>query len=111
MVLNQAATDAIQQLLASRGYAPDELLFQGQRGPITVPYVNRLVKQWCKNVVLKGNYGSHTLRKTWGYWQCKGNNALVPVLMEAFGHATQMQALDYLGIEEKEIHKLYFYEI
>ena len=111
VVLNQAATDAIQQLLASRDYAPDDLLFQGQRGPITVPTVNRMVKEWCRNVGLKGNYGSHTLRKTWGYWQRKGNNAPVPVLMEAFGHATQKQTLDYLGIEEKEIHELYLYEI
>ena len=111
VLLNQSSTDAIQQLLASRDYEPGELLFQGQRGAITVPTVNRMVKEWCRNVGLKGNYGSHTLRKTWGYWQRKGNNAPVPVLMEAFGHATQKQTLEYLGIEEKEIHQLYLYEI
>jgi len=34
--------------------------------PLTVPTLNNLVKDWCRKVNLKGSYGSHTLRKTWG---------------------------------------------
>ncbi len=47
------------------GHSP---IFYSQRGNVlTVPSVTRLVKGWCQSVGLKGNYGSHTLRKTWGY--------------------------------------------
>ncbi|MDX2441674.1 MAG: hypothetical protein QNK40_14125 [Desulfobacterales bacterium] len=31
--------------------------------------MSRLVKGWCNVINLKGNYASHTLRKTWGYHQ------------------------------------------
>lgn len=47
----------------------DSYLFAGRQpdAPLTVPTLNNLVKDWCRKINLKGNYGSHTLRKTWGY--------------------------------------------
>ena len=66
VTLNKACTQAIHKLLQTRPYEDGEPLFVGQRGSLTVPSVVRLVKSWCKAINLKGNYGSHTLRKTWG---------------------------------------------
>ncbi|MFC1819776.1 tyrosine-type recombinase/integrase [Thermodesulfobacteriota bacterium] len=66
ITLNKACIDAIRGLLAARPYQDKDRLFQGQRGPITVSYLNRLVKSWAKALNLRGNYGSHTLRKTFG---------------------------------------------
>ena len=48
ITLNTTTQKAIQRLLDSREYDDDDRLFQGQRGPLTVPTVNRLVKGWCK---------------------------------------------------------------
>lgn len=70
-----------------------------------------MVKMWCQNVGLKGNYGSHTLRKTWGYWQRLERGTAIPLLMEAFGHATQRQTLAYLGIQSDEIAQIYELEL
>ena len=42
------------------------------------------------------------MRKTW--------NPL-PLLMEAFGHATQQQTLNYLCIQADEIKKIYDLEL
>jgi integrase len=67
ITLNKAGINAINALLASRPYDDQDKLFQGQRGPITVSYFNRLVKSWTKALNLRGNYGSHTLRKTFCY--------------------------------------------
>ncbi len=53
-----------------------------------MPSVSNMVKLWCAEAGLNGNYGSHTLRKTWGYWQYKRGIPL-PLLMVAFGHASQ----------------------
>lgn len=109
--LNKASVDAIQALLKSRDYSDDEPIFSGQRGPLTVPSVNRLVKQWCRAVNLRGNYGSHTLRKTWGYHQRVTFGRGVAELMVCFNHSSERQTLDYLCVQPEEIRSIYANEI
>lgn len=109
--LNKACVRAIDGLLASKEYTDEEPLFSGQRGPLTVPSINRLVKQWCKDINLKGNYGSHTLRKTFGYHQRVTFGVGLPVLMETFNHSTQRQTLDYLCVQDEEIRSIYENEL
>jgi integrase len=110
--LNKACVEAIEGLLASRPYKDKDFIFQSQRGVVlTVPSVNRLVKQWAKALNLKGNYGSHTLRKTFGYQQRVSFNVGIPELMICFNHSTQKQTLDYLCIQPDEIRLVYANEI
>ncbi|MEM6866755.1 MAG: tyrosine-type recombinase/integrase [Cyanobacteria bacterium P01_C01_bin.121] len=111
VTLNRSAISAIQTLVTSREVAEDDWLFTGQRGHLTTSTVSTMVKTWCKNAGLRGNYGSHTLRKTWGYWQRMDRGTAVPLLMEAFGHATQQQTLSYLGIQADEIAEIYNLEL
>ena len=112
VTLNKKVIESIAALLASRDYQADDYLFYSQRvAVLTVEAVNHLMKEWCRDVGLKGNYGSHSLRKTWGYHQRIQKNAPIPLLMEAFGHATQKQTLDYLGIQAQEIQDLYALEL
>lgn len=108
---NNAVVSAIQQLLTSREYADKEPLFIGRKGPLTVPSVNRLVKGWCQDANLKGNYGSHTLRKTFGFMQRTKFNTDIPRLMVMFNHSSQKQTLDYLCIQEDEIKDAYMNEL
>ena len=107
VTLNAACIDSIHDLIRSKDFDTDDHLFKSQRGVLTTATLNRMVKAWCADVGLKGNYGSHTLRKTWGYMQRVKQNAPIPLLMEAFGHANQKQTLAYLCIQEKEIQDLY----
>ena len=111
ITLNTTTQKAIQRLLDSREYDDDDRLFQGQRGPLTVPTVNRLVKGWCKAINLKGNYGSHTLRKTFGYHQRVTYGRGLPELMTVFNHSTQKQTLDYLCVQPEEIRDIYLNEL
>ncbi len=111
VTLNKACIQAIQRLLASRPYSDQDLLFLGQRGPLTVPSVHRLVKGWCRDINLKGNYGSHTLRKTWGYHQRVSFGTDIPRLMVCYNHSTQRQTLDYLCIQPEEIKGVYENEL
>lgn len=110
VTVNAAVVNAIRTWMAAGGES-HEYLFTGQRGVLTVPTVSTQVKTWCRNVGLSGNYGSHTLRKTWGYWQRIERGTAVPLLMEAFGHATQQQTLAYLGIQSEEIAQIYDLEL
>lgn len=111
ITLNKAATDAIQRLLNSRDYDNDEPLFVGQRGLLTVPSINRLVKGWCKSINLKGNYGSHTLRKTFGYHQRVSFGVSVPELMVVFNHSSQRETLEYLCVQPEEVRSIYMNEL
>lgn len=113
--LNGIAITAIQDWLSAHPKPePDQPLFISQRTrkALTVsPFIN-MVKGWCRDAGLKGNYGSHTLRKTWGYHQLRGNtqtppHLVLPLLMEAYGHARQQQTLDYLCIQSDEVASLF----
>jgi integrase len=108
ITLNDSAVEAIQHWLSSdQSLNDDDKLFKSQRGVLTVQSVNRLVKTWCKAINLPGNYGSHTLRKTFGYHQRVQLNTSIPELMVMFNHSTQRQTLDYLCIQADEIKDAY----
>ena len=104
ITLNNSAVGAIQALLLTDDQKP---LFSSQRGsgPLLTPSINRLVKFWCRSINLKGNYGSHTLRKTFGYHQRVQLGTSIPELMVIFNHSTQRQTLDYLCIQAEEIQE------
>ncbi|OVE79399.1 hypothetical protein BVY01_02555 [bacterium I07] len=102
---------AITRLLASREYKDSDPLFIGQRGPLKPTTIHKYVKTWCKQINLKGNYGYHTLRKTWGYHQRVTFGAGIPELMDAFNHSTQRQTLDYLCVQPEEVRSLYANEL
>jgi integrase len=111
VTLNRKAVEAIQGLLGSRSYEPEDFLFFSRWGDrLGVPEVSRKVKGWCMDIRLNGNYGSHTLRKTWGFWQYKRGTS-IPLLMEAFGHQTQRQTMAYLGIQAIEVAQIFEMEL
>jgi integrase len=119
LTLNAACIDAITKLLASATFHDDDFLFRSQRPHIkspekqvlTVSSVNRLVKDWCSRINLKGNFGAHTLRKTFGYHQRVRFNTPIPELMHLLNHASQRQTLEYLCIQPEEIRDVYANEI
>lgn len=109
--LNGTSIMAINNLLAQREYKDSDPLFWGQRGALRANSINRLVKQWCRAVGLKGNYGAHSLRKTFGYHQYNLFKVSLPLLMMSFNHSTQRQTCDYLGIQPEELKSIYSNEL
>jgi integrase len=114
ITINKTVYGAIQELLKTIPESEDaDYLFQSRKGKeaLCVPYLNSLVKSWCSEINLKGNYGSHTLRKTFGFIHRTVFNTDIPTLMTMFNHATQKQTLEYLGIQPGEIRDAYLREI
>lgn len=120
VTVNQTTFESIQRLISYKESQAvrkkdmaivddDAYLFTGQRGAkqLRVSTFNNLVKEWCARANLKGNYGSHTLRKTWGYMQRTKQNTPLALLMRALGHASQRQTMEYLCVQEKEIENVY----
>lgn len=114
ITLNKPVHEAIQNLLKTIPNAGDTApLFQSRKGKqaLCVPYLNALVKGWCRQLNLRGNFGSHTLRKTFGFIHRTVFNTDLPTLVTLFNHSSQKQTLAYLGIQESDIRDAYLREI
>jgi integrase len=91
-----------------------DYLFKSAKGdnePIGVHYASQLVKGWCREVGLKGNYGSHSLRKTFGCIQRKKYGVSWELLSARFNHASLSTTKRYIGITCKEVNGILLNEI
>lgn len=112
ITVNNVCYEAIQLLIRELGNVPsDSYLFLSRKRcldkPMHVSTCNAMVKRWCDEVGLEGNFGSHTLRKTWGYHQYKTYGVDLPRLMVCFNHSSELQTLTYLCITREDINRVY----
>ncbi len=112
VILNRSCVDIVRDLLAREQYRPDDYLFKSRKGSVLlVPTVHNMVKGWCAAIKLKGNYGSHTLRKTWGYHQRVTFRVDIPTLMACLNHGSRKQTLEYLCIQPEQRKDVYQNEL
>lgn len=78
----------------------------GYGSPWTREYVWRMLKAASKEVGFKGNMGTHSLRKTFGYFAYKGGASL-DVLMSLFNHSSPKITALYLGFTGEDVSKVY----
>lgn len=71
-------------------------------GPLTIQRLHQLVNAWCRGAGVLGHFGTHTLRKTYGYHLLQ-NGIGIELLMKVFGHSSEAITLRYVGIEQREI--------
>ena len=113
VTLNSAAFEAIARLLEVAPDLPDNTpLFRGQglRTRMTIETFGRLVKKWCKDAGIEGNFASHTLRKTWAY-QNRKRGADILVIQKALGHSSPAVTMAYMCVQSQEMSDLYMQEI
>ena len=91
----------------------NDYLFASRKGnkPLQTKSINRLVKGWTKAINLKGNYGAHTLRKSWGYIQRTKHGVGFEIICKRFNHSNPAVTMRYLGIQDKEVHEILMNEI
>lgn len=115
ITLNPTVHDALQPWLKEIADLPnDNPIFDNGRNigkSITVPYLNNLVKGWCRTINLKGNYGSHTLRKTFGYIHWTIHRTHLAILVELYNHSSVKETMKYLCIEDPHIRDALLKEI
>ena len=106
LAVNDSVHSALTRFLASGSFCVDDYLFRSQKGdnkPLTIQSVNRMVKTWCREAGLDGNYGAHSLRKTFGYVQRVHFGVGFEVLCKRFNHASPAVTMRYLGISDTEV--------
>ena len=113
LVINKAVHKALQAYLAEIKPAPDDFLFKSRKGNshISSQSVGRLVRSWASAINLKGQYGAHTLRKTFGYQQRIRHGAGFEILCKRYNHSSPAITMRYLGIEDREVCELLMNEI
>lgn len=110
VTVNKSAWEAIQPLLDAPDSAPlFRSLTTGES--LRVETVHRLVKEWCRKAGLKGNYGSHTLRKTFGHLQHTINGVSIETLMETYGHTSTSATRRYICIQPEAVRDVYLNEL
>lgn len=113
LVINKAVHKALQVYLSVIAPGPNDFLFSSRKGNshISSQSVGRLVKSWTAAINLKGQYGAHTLRKTWGYFQRTQHGAGFEILCKRYNHSSPAITMRYLGIEDREVCELLMNEI
>jgi integrase len=83
---------------------PDAYLFPSRKGggAMGVVRLHQLVNQWCRDAGIKGHFGSHSLRKTYGRFLYKKGTDL-SLLMKVFNHSSQAITLRYIGVEQDQV--------
>jgi integrase len=109
-LLNENAQEALRRLFKAldiRNYAcPIFISRNGNTKAISRSQAWRNLNTACAAVGVKENVGTHTLRKTWGYWAWKSGVPL-PIIMEVLNHSSITVTKRYLGITQDEINRAY----
>jgi len=115
LMINGAVHEALHLYLKSNSLNDTDYLFQsrnnddGNSKPLTRETVSKMIKSWTAG--LNGNYSTHSLRKTWGYFQRKKFGVSFEVICKRFGHSSPVITMRYLGIESKEVNDILLNEI
>jgi len=113
LVVNKTVYKALKHYFDKTQLNGDGYLFESRKGkkPIQTKAVNKMIKNWTKTINLKGNYGAHTLRKTWGYIQRTKHGVGFEIICKRFNHSSPSVTMRYLGIQDKEVHETLMNEI
>ena len=111
--INKEVHKSLRHFLVTQNPKDDEYLFKSRNTTLalTVMTVNRMVKSWCRAINLPGNYGAHTLRKTFGYIQRTKFGVGFEVLCRRFNHSSPAITMRYLGITDQEVYSILQNEI
>ncbi len=106
LAINKTVYNALRIYLEHENMDDDEYLFKSRKGnqALQSQAVSKLVKRWTSDINLKGNYGAHTLRKTFGYIQRKVFGVGFEIICKRYNHSSPAITMRYLGIEDKEVN-------
>jgi integrase len=109
ILINESIKKALKNYFDQEQFPnPNDYLFKthtGQRMDRIRAWV--LIKRWIKNAGLDpANYGTHTLRKTWGYHARKNFGIPIESISEKLGHKSNAVTKRYIGITQDEINSI-----
>ena len=108
-IMNKEIFAALQDYLQTIDPKDDHFLFKSRKGrnyPLTTYAVTQMVQRWADEINLVGNFGAHSLRKTWCYHQRKTFGVSWEVLAKQLNHSSPSITRRYLGVQEEEVEEI-----
>ena len=85
----------------------DDYLFQSQKGGrIQRIQTWRILSAGAETLSIE-HFGTHSMRKTWGYWTYKTSKYNIGLIMDTFNHSSEKVTLRYIGISQDQKDELY----
>ena len=108
--INESIRDSLREYMAAYPHiiqSSENFLFFNPKTqlPIKRGQAWKFISTICQEVGLQGNYGTHSLRKTWGY-HARMNGVDLALIMYKFNHNSIAYTKRYLGITDDEIEKV-----
>jgi len=102
------AKKAILEYLNTRDYQRDEPLFLSRKGKraINRQQANKIINDITRLIGLEGRYGTHSLRKTFGYHAYQ-SGIDISILQKLFNHSAPSITLAYMGITQDDLDEVY----
>lgn len=90
----------------------DDYVFASREGnnAITPNSLRKIIKEAAFEAGITQNIGSHSLRKTFGYWiwhEAEDKNKALVILSQIFNHSSITVTSKYIGITDSEIKDVY----
>lgn len=105
--LNHTLREALANYIDNQSLTFNDYLFPSQKGG----YVGRIqtyrVLKHSANTLNIENFGTHSLRKTWGYWTYRMSHYNIGLIMDTFNHSSPNVTLRYIGINQDQKDELY----
>lgn len=109
LFFNDTTKKAVQNYLSV--YPCDNMnafIFKSRKGTDSIKEATiwNIIDKVAKEAGIKQNIGSHSLRKTFGYWiwhEAQDKNKALVILMRIFGHSDTATTAKYIGITTDEI--------
>ena len=110
VVINNSIKETLEEYIASYPGitdSPDHFVFFNTKSnnfsnPIKRGQAWKLITSICQQVGLRGNYGTHSLRKTWGY-HARLQGVDLALIMHKLNHESIAYTKRYLGITDDEL--------
>jgi len=113
IIINKPIYKTFQEYLNEYTPNDDDYIFFSRKGNnhIHIFSMSRMVKQWFQDLNIPGNWGCHSLRKTWGYQQRVKFQVDWSVICRRYNHSNPSITMRYLGITSDEVNQICMNEI
>lgn len=110
IIINDSIQEALKEYLATYPTIvdnPNHVVFFNTRSgefnePIKRGQAWKFISAICEEIGLRGNYGTHTLRKTWGY-HARLSGVDLALIMHQLNHNSLAYTKRYIGITDDEL--------
>ena len=111
--INENIKSSLKKLMKDYDINLDDFIFKSDSNRVSGSnkawsrqYAYTFLNKYAVQANVKGNIGTHTLRKTFGYFAYE-SGVDISLLVRIFNHSSQAITLKYIGITEEEIDAVY----